>query len=136
MPSFFDAAKVEPDRRTARKTLMSAQLCNRLFISEEQHNAGVDTSGTGAEVVSLCSGTSRKDPEMMTQALVPGIRDIVELLVASRDMSGAAEPTPERRPDSLRRQRDFINDMICEHPNAFASEMDVHSMMCLFPGRF
>jgi hypothetical protein len=45
MPSFFDAASVEPVLRTARKTLMSDQLWKTFFIFEEQHNARADTSG-------------------------------------------------------------------------------------------
>jgi hypothetical protein len=41
----LEAANVEPVLTTARKTLMSDQLPNELFIFEEQHNVMRDTRG-------------------------------------------------------------------------------------------
>lgn len=46
-------------------------------------------------------------------------------------------PTPsEAEQDEARNRRDFLMDMLDRHPDAFASEHDVQSMMRLYPGHF
>lgn len=39
-------------------------------------------------------------------------------------------------PEDARARRDFIQDALARNPDAFASELDVQNMMCMFPGRF
>lgn len=40
------------------------------------------------------------------------------------------------RNDEQRADRAFLNDVLDHCPEAFRSEEDVQTMMCLFPGRF
>lgn len=38
--------------------------------------------------------------------------------------------------DAARNRRAFIDDMLTRAPDAFTSELDVQSMMHMYPGRF
>lgn len=39
-------------------------------------------------------------------------------------------------PDDARARRAFIQEMLTRNPAAFSSELDVHNMMHMYPGRF
>ncbi|NOD95114.1 hypothetical protein GS636_20140 [Ruegeria sp. HKCCD4884] len=43
---------------------------------------------------------------------------------------------PQPTANDLHAERDYINDVIWSDPAAFSSELDVQTMMSLYPGRF
>jgi len=57
-----------------------------------------------------------------------------EILPWRRRKSRSEESKTAR--DDARARRDFIDDMLTRSPDAFTSELDVQSMMHLYPGRF
>lgn len=47
-----------------------------------------------------------------------------------------AAPDPGDSAEAARARRAFIHDTLSARPDAFASELDVQSMMHCYPGRF
>jgi hypothetical protein len=135
MPSAFDAASVDPVRRTARKTLTSAQLSNRLYISEEQHNARADTTGNQAFIRLREWRSLRKDPPMATLSL-QGFTTLAGTIVASLTLRSLGPSSQEFAPEKGSAERDFVNDVIWSNPGAFSGDLDIQHMMQILPGRF
>ena len=61
---------------------------------------------------------------------LPGLSALARLWARWTD--AGPEPTPEDDRDRAR----FVQDMICENPDAFAAECDVHAMFYTQPCRF
>ncbi len=72
----------------------------------------------------------------MAQVLFPNLWNWIEILLENRIRSHVPRPTSEIDEESLRNQRDFINEIIARNPHSFSSDSDVHNMMSLFPEQF
>ena len=60
------------------------------------------------------------------------IAAILARLPARRDNRGA----PDRSHEDVQARRDVIHEVRTRSPNAFSGEIDVQSMMFMYPGRF
>ncbi len=72
----------------------------------------------------------------MTALTLPtfGIRDWIDLLTRRAHHPG--RPDKEAPHDETRNRLEFVQEMLTTNSDAFASDLDVQSMMQLYPGRF
>ncbi len=57
-------------------------------------------------------------------------------LFAGLAKTSCGQSNPKPTASELRAEREFINEMIWNHPDAFSSELDIQTMMSVFPNRF
>lgn len=73
---------------------------------------------------------------MASYSLSPSIWSSFGNLFGGLTGNNGTSPTFKPTPDELRAERDFINEMLDNNPDAFSSELDVQCMMHMYPGRF
>jgi hypothetical protein len=66
----------------------------------------------------------------------PGILDRLVLPSWRRSDSRRRSITSETSPDDARARREFVQVMLTRNPDAFSSDLDVQTIMQLYPGRF
>ncbi len=72
---------------------------------------------------------------MVLQILMPNLWVSFETLLASLRRTSKARPSSENTPETRRAERDLINEMIWNNPDAFSSGLDVEYMMRMSRGR-
>ena len=73
---------------------------------------------------------------MTVIALAPTLASRIAALFAWTPSQETRHPRDRDDCDDARACRDFLSEMLRENPQAFASELDVQSMMNVFPGRY
>ena len=73
---------------------------------------------------------------MASHTMAPSIWTSFGRLFGGLAKDSAHKLQSEPSASDLRAERDFINEMVWNNPDAFSSELDVQNMLNCYPGRF